>query len=137
MRRLTSLSTLLIFLLWAPMAVNAASDSLKLVAGQTWVNQSGSTLTITGYGANNSFTGYYINRAAGFGCQNTQYPVSGWVNGFTIGWSVNWANSTQNCGSVTAWAGYYSSASGQILTKWSLATSAPDIIVGGDTFTAQ
>jgi len=61
-----------------------------------------------------------LNRAARFGCQNTQYPVSGWVNGITIGWSVTWNNGTQNCNSVNAWAGYYNSITGQILTNWNL-----------------
>ena len=42
------------------------------------------------------------------------------MNGITIGWSVTWNNGTQNCNSVNAWAGYYNSVTGQILTNWNL-----------------
>lgn len=53
-------------------------------AMSAWTNQSGSTLYINSIASNGQLTGTYINRAAGYGCQNTPYPVTGWIYGSAI-----------------------------------------------------
>lgn len=107
----------------------------------TWVNQSGSTMTIT-VSPSAEVTGQYINRAAGTGCQNSPYQISGRVNGNFISFSVAWNNGTANCNSVTGWSGYARSSASdlQIVTDWNLAyqgSSGPAIEAGSDTFTYQ
>ncbi|HYO15384.1 MAG TPA: avidin/streptavidin family protein, partial [Thermoanaerobaculia bacterium] len=44
-----------------------------------WTNQSASTLYIEDVDSEGLITGFYINRAAGFSCIGTPYPVTGWV----------------------------------------------------------
>ncbi|WP_113442753.1 avidin/streptavidin family protein [Rhizobium cremeum] len=105
----------------------------------TWQNQSGSTMTIT-VDSNDQVSGQYINRASGTGCQNSPYPISGRVNGNFIAFAVAWDNGTENCNSVTGWAGY-AQASGstiEIVTQWNLAYQGgggPAIEQGKDLFT--
>ncbi|MCJ7993567.1 hypothetical protein J5N58_02950 [Rhizobium cremeum] len=105
----------------------------------TWQNQSGSTMTIT-VDSNDQVSGQYINRASGTGCQNSPYPISGRVDGNFIAFAVAWDNGTENCNSVTGWAGY-AQASGstiEIVTQWNLAYQGgggPAIEQGKDLFT--
>lgn len=107
----------------------------------TWQNQSGSTLSIEDVDSEGLITGYYINRASGFGCQNTPYPVTGWVlpGTNTITFTVKWENTTQNCQSLTAWTGFFSADGQTITTLWQLVvngtTSTGQILKGSDTFT--
>lgn len=109
-----------------------------LTALSTWENTRGSILTIEAIdSATGALTGSYVNNAAGYGCQGTEYPATGWVYDDEISFSVRWANASADCKSITAWAGYY--ANGRILTDWNLvaidpATGQPDITQGSDTF---
>ncbi len=125
---------------FSPVDPAAFKDFSSLVStSSTWTNQSGSTMTISIDG-NDNVTGQYINRAQGTGCQNSPYPIAGRVTGNFIAFSVAWTNGTQNCNSVTGWAGY-AQASGStiaIVTQWNLAyqgSGAPAIEQGADTFT--
>lgn len=101
-----------------------------------WTNQSGSTLYIDTIDSAGKITGHYINRAAGYGCQNIAYPVTGWVYGTAITFTTTWESSTESCNSITSWTGFY--YQGQILTLWQLAmngsTSIKQIIQGNDVF---
>lgn len=111
----------------------------QLLAASGWVNQSGSIMNFTAL-ATGQITGTYINNAAGTGCQGSPYPLTGWINGNNIAWSVTWTNTTQNCNSVTAWGGYYTSSTGQITTNWVLAyqsASGGTTQLGQDVFTYQ
>ena len=105
----------------------------------SWQNQSGSTMTLN-FDTNGGVTGYYVNRAAGTGCQNSYYPLVGRYNSNYISFSVSWSNSVETCNSATAWAGYFyfSNGESQIVTDWNLAyqgASGPAIESGSDTFT--
>jgi hypothetical protein len=112
----------------------------ELTAMSAWVNQEGSTLYINGISAQGELTGTYINRAAGYGCQNSPYPVNGWVYGTAISFSTKWQNSVESCNSITSWSGFYTNVGGQgkITTLWQLVingTSSPSqIIKGQDVF---
>ncbi len=66
------------------------NKSATLTALSSWTNQSGSTFNIDSIGANGLLTGIYINREAGYGCQNIPYPVTGWVYGTAITFNTIW-----------------------------------------------
>nr|7OUQ_A Chain A, wilavidin [Gammaproteobacteria bacterium]7OUQ_B Chain B, wilavidin [Gammaproteobacteria bacterium]7OUR_A Chain A, wilavidin [Gammaproteobacteria bacterium]7OUR_B Chain B, wilavidin [Gammaproteobacteria bacterium]7OUR_C Chain C, wilavidin [Gammaproteobacteria bacterium]7OUR_D Chain D, wilavidin [Gammaproteobacteria bacterium]7OUR_E Chain E, wilavidin [Gammaproteobacteria bacterium]7OUR_F Chain F, wilavidin [Gammaproteobacteria bacterium] len=116
------------------MAKDATQGGVQALSA--WTNQSGSTLYIQSVDPSGSLSGYYINRAAGYGCQNTPYPVTGWVYGTAITFTVLWENATESCNSITAWTGFY--YQGQITTLWQLvingSTSTGQIISGEDIF---
>jgi len=124
------------FLFLAGLTSIAQAGNL-LQAGSAWTNQSGSTLYIRSISPNGLLTGAYINRAAGYQCQNTPYPVTGWVYGTAITFTTKWKNSTESCNSITAWTGFL--YQGQIKTLWQLvingSSSTRQIIQGSDTFT--
>ena len=111
-----------------------------ITQGSTWVNQSGSTVTFTGVGSEGNLEGYYVNRAAGFACQNTQYPMVGWSYESNITFTVMWNNAVENCHSITSWTGYFT-APGFFTTLWQLVstgtTSPSQILQGSDTFRLQ
>ncbi len=97
MRRFCMLATLAILCL----SVMRPAWSAEVQAGDTFVNQRGSTVTFTKVMPNGALEGYYINRAAGFGCQNTQYPMIAWAYENNIVFTVIWNNSTENRNSIT------------------------------------
>lgn len=115
-----------------------AQDPQKqgLRALSAWTNQSGSTLYIDSVAPSGQLTGSYINRAQGFGCQNTAYPVTGWVYGTAITFTVLWENAVESCNSITSWTGFY--FQGAITTLWQLvmngSTSTGQIVQGSDVF---
>lgn len=107
----------------------------------TWQNQRGSTLYIEDIDSEGKITGHYINRASGFNCQGTPYPLTGWVleNTNTITWTVKWENTSENCSSLTSWTGFFSSDCQSMSTLWQLVvngtTSTKQIWQGADNFT--
>lgn len=123
-----------LFLVNGALALEAQPQTVQSLSA--WTNQSGSTLYIDSVGSNGQITGHYINRAQGFGCQNTAYPVTGWVYGTAISFTVNWINAAESCNSITAWTGFY--YQGKITTLWQLvingSTSTSQIIQGQDIF---
>lgn len=122
------------FLALAPIA--AAEEAAALTALSSWTNQNGSTLYIDNIGSNGQLTGTYINRAPGYRCQNIPYPVTGWVYGTAITFTVNWKSSVESCNSISAWTGFL--YQGQIQTLWQLvlndSSSTSQIEKGTDTF---
>lgn len=114
----------------------AGQTATQMTALSGWTNQSGSTLYIDAVDGTGKMTGHYINRAAGFACQNIAYPVTGWIYGTAITFSVKWQSSTESCNSLTAWTGFY--ANGKISTLWQLvvngSTSTSQILQGSDVF---
>lgn len=117
----------------------ALSDLQQHLATTGWVNQSGSVMNFS-VSTDGQITGTYVNNAAGTGCQGTPYPLTGWVYGNNIAWSVAWTNATANCNSVTAWGGYYDPGTNSLQTSWVLAyqgTSGGGIEQGTDVFTYQ
>jgi hypothetical protein len=122
----------------APLAARADEGSSFLASSSSWINQSGSTMTLV-FGSGGSVTGSYINNAAGFACQGTPYPIAGWVLGNFISIAVAWNNAYANCNSVTGWTGYAVQDGGSvaIMTNWNLAyqgASGPAIMAGQDVF---
>ena len=106
----------LVFLSWFSLA--SAEDVNKINSNTNWVNQAGSSLQIGEIEENGLFKGTYINRAKGYSCQNIPYPVTGWVNGTALTFTVKWQHPEESCGSLTAWTGFLSG--GKITTEWQL-----------------
>ncbi len=121
----------------ASMAAQGQPAAPGVAALSAWTNQSGSTLYIDSIDTSGKLTGHYINRAAGYGCQNIAYPVTGWVYGTAITFTTLWQSSTVSCNSITAWTGFL--YQGQINTQWQLvingSTSPQQIVKGSDLFT--
>jgi hypothetical protein len=133
-------NTIVLFFVFAVILLNShalGQDKNEILeAGSIWTNQSGSTLCIQGVDPNGMLSGYYINREQGYGCQNTQYPLTGWIFGTAITFTVIWDNSTESCNSITSWTGFY--YNGVITTLWQLvvngSTSVNQIAQGKDIF---
>lgn len=116
----------------ATSAETSAEVSPQWIAA--WTNQRGSTLYIDAVAPNGQISGQYVNRASGSGCQNTPYPVIGWLYGTAITFTVKWQNSSQSCNSITSWAGFF--ANGRINTQWELVVNgSTQIQRGSDVFT--
>jgi hypothetical protein len=113
-----------------------ANPTTAIQVPSAWTNQSGSTLYISTIDSNGQIGGSYINRAAGYGCQNIAYPVTGWAYGSAITFNTLWKSVAESCNSITAWAGFL--YKGQISTLWNLtingSSSTSQIIQGSDTF---
>lgn len=103
-----------------------------------WTNQSGSTLYIDTISPGGQITGTYINRASGYRCRNSPYPVTGWIHGATITFTVKWQNQSESCNSLTAWTGFIENMD-KITTLWQLVrngtTNTGQILKGTDVFT--
>ena len=112
----------------------------QVAPGSAWENNRGSILTITNVDADGRFEGEYVNNAAGFGCQGSPYPVVGWINDNSIGWAVNWKNTSEDCKSVTSWGGAILSPT-LIETIWSLGYTStnhgPRVMTGSDYFSKK
>lgn len=130
------IGALLLIVSTCAVADQPATPALQSLSA--WTNQSGSTLYIDAVDpSTGKVTGHYINRAAGYGCQNISYPVTGWIYGTAITFTTNWESSTESCNSITSWTGFY--YQGQISTLWQLvvngSTNTNQIVQGNDVFT--
>jgi len=103
MRKLLLALTLLLGCQTAAMA--------QLEGPSLWKNQNGSELRITS-ASRGTIRGTFTNRAAGFGCQGTPYPVTGTTGGtqiiFTVSFAkcrstATWRGSVQGLGMTTPW----------------------------------
>ena len=126
-------------LTWANAQSSDAAVSAALQNVTSWVNQSGSRMTISVSGAG-VVTGTYVNNAAGTSCRGTPYAITGWVLNDFISFTVRWDNSFENCNSITGWTGYAGVSGGtvSITTDWNLvyqSTTGPMIQAGNDVFT--
>lgn len=134
MKSFTYSSLLFLSLVFFPTV--AMSQTFDLAALSVWRNENGSTLSIETIDPNTkNFTGSYINRNTAFSCVGTPYPVTGWVLGSFIAWSVRWDNQFENCNSLTSWAGFVQN--GKLSTDWILvyqSPAGPRNLTGTNTF---
>jgi Avidin family len=123
----------------------AGASAQNLPTPSTWVNARGSILTVSSMDGSGKFAGTYVNKASGFGCQNSPYPLSGTNTGNSVNFVVTWNNEStwnqqSNCLSVTAWQGTLAGTT--ITAQWQLARGNPQTgqlqtLTGQDTFTQQ
>lgn len=129
------LVTLLITLL---VSLGACADTTNSIpVPSSWVNQDGSTLSISSVDSAGQLSGTYVNKAAGYNCQNIVYPVTGWIYGTAITFDAKWESTIESCNSITSWAGFLYQS--QISTFWNLtqngSSSTSQILQGKDNFT--
>jgi hypothetical protein len=112
-----------VFAFVAVVATCVVAAAQELPASSTWKNQRGSELNVTAVDATGKFTGTYVNHAAGFACQDEPFDVSGHAWSHRVVFSVVWKNASQDCRSITTWAGI---ARKKVLsTAWQLAQVDP------------
>ncbi len=128
------------FLVFAGASVSAFAQSLPIPS--YWLNQRGSEMKL--YPVNppspGSFTGVYLNHAAGFKIQssptNPPYSVTGHASSANVTFTVVWNNGVQNCNSTTVWHGHVNGRT--MKTHWVL--TGPGIVPplrGTDIFQQQ
>ena len=118
--------------------VTVAAGITPVNFGGTWRNQLGSTVDFTVNGS--VISGTYTS-AVSSGGTSISGPVSGYINGDLIAFSVLWPSAA-----ITAWVGQLTIESGvdAIKTLWQMTTNVPDadeptglwasIYAGADTF---
>lgn len=125
----------LILISFAVCADNHQSSDVRVM--NTWTDENGSSLTIETVSDAGLINGYYISKEPGWGCQNTRYPVIGWVYNTVLTFSTRWSSTAADCQSVTTWTGL--ADGGRLLTSWQHLTngntSLSQVVTGTDTFT--
>jgi hypothetical protein len=125
-----------LFFVFVPFSADA-----QVIPFSTWVNSRGSTLTAwfveptTG-----SFTGTYVNNAAGFDCKSAPYEVRGVTQGTAVTFTVDWKGfGVPDCKSTTIWRGRAIGAA--MRTQWVLdyigRDGKPHRMHGADIFTRR
>ena len=84
----------------------------------TWVNDHGSTLVIQSVAPDGKLTGTYSNDLPDFKCRGVVFPLTGWMDGDRISYTVRWKNAAVDCTSTTSWSGYFSG--GVLLANWTI-----------------
>jgi avidin family protein len=86
-------------LLCLPLAAAAQS----LAPQTTWVNDH-AQLVIQSVDAEGKLAGTYTNYGPGFGCAGRAFPVTGWIDGDMISFTVH-RKEPANCTPIQAWTG--------------------------------
>lgn len=116
-------------------AATCCAMAQSLPVPSYWQNQRGSQMSLYNMDAQGNFTGTYVNHAAGFGCQNTPYALTGHANGSRLTFTVIWNNGIQNCNSQTVWRGRVTGKT--MPTRWILTGTGIPPMRGTDTFQQQ
>jgi hypothetical protein len=82
----------------------------------TWVNDHLSELVIQSVGPDGKLVGTYSNSEPGYKCRGVAFPITGWMDGDRISYTVRWKNAAVDCESTTVWSGYFSG--GWLITNW-------------------
>ena len=121
-----------LILLCLPFAANAQS----LAPQTTWVNDD-AQFAIQSVDAQGRLAGTHTNHGAGFGCAGKAFPVTGWIDGEMISFTVH-RKEPVNCTTIQAWTGFVHD--GQLLVDY-LAAATEDgrtaLIKGSDRYRRQ
>ena len=97
----------------------ATASHAQAPAPQTrWVNDHGSELFIESVGPDGRLAGTYSSSAPNFQCRNIAFPLTGWLDGERVAYTVQWKNDKVNCNQITSWTGF--AHGGRIFVEWSL-----------------
>src|SRR5271163_1598080 len=126
------------FLVLVATSVSAFAQGLPIPS--YWLNQRGSEMKLYAMEPNGTFTGVYINHAAGFACQNIPYNLAGraWADHSgheNVLFGVVWTNWAQDCHSKTLWRGHL--VGHTLWTEWILIDATGHVLRGRDAFQLQ
>jgi hypothetical protein len=99
------------------LVVPALAGAQSLAPQTAWINDHGSVLVIQSIAPDGRLTGTYSNSMPGTPCDNVAFPLTGWVDGERITYSIRRKNASVDCGSVSSWTGYL--VKGRIYAEWS------------------
>ena len=119
-------------LLVLPTAVRAQS----LAPQTTWANDH-AQFVIQSVDGQGRLAGTYSNHGAGFGCAGKVFPVTGWIDGDMISFTVH-RQEPANCTTIQAWTGFV--RDGQLLVEYlAVATEGgrTGLIKGSDRYRRQ
>ena len=114
----------------------SAAQAQSLAPQTTWVNDH-AQLAIQSVDADGKLAGTYTNHGAGFGCAGRAFPVTGWIDGDTISFTVH-RKDPANCTTLQAWTGLV--RDGQLLVDYlAVATEGgrTGLIKGSDRYRRQ
>ncbi|WP_315792445.1 avidin/streptavidin family protein [Bradyrhizobium sp. SZCCHNRI1002] len=127
---------LILLFFFLPISAQAEVPSFS-----TWINTRGSALSVFFVDpATGAFSGTYVNRAAGFECQDVPYAAVGASKGTSVTFRVDWKGVLiPDCHSTTVWTGLLVGST--LKTKWRLdytgSDGKPHTMYGRDVFTKQ
>lgn len=101
-----------------------------------WANDH-ARFVIQSVDADGKLTGTYENLGSALPCAGTVYPVTGWIDGDRITYSVR-RKDPRNCTSVQAWTGYF--RGGELLVDYvGIGWNGTENVVlkGGDRYRKQ
>lgn len=113
-----------------------AAEAQSLAPQTTWVNDH-TQLVIQSVDGQGRLAGTYTNYGAGFGCAGRAFPVTGWIDGDTISFTVR-RKDPANCTTIQAWTGLV--REGQLLVDYlAVATEGgrSGLIKGSDRYRQQ
>jgi avidin family protein len=119
-------------LLALPTAATAQSPAPQT----TWANDH-AQFVIQSIDADGRLAGTYTNHGAGFGCAGRAFPVTGWIDGDMVSFTVH-RKEPANCTTIQAWTGFV--REGQLLVEYlAVATEGgrTGLIKGSDRYRRQ
>jgi Avidin family len=120
----------------ALLALSVAAEAQSLAPQTTWVNDH-AQLVIQSVDSQGQLAGTYTNHGAGFGCAGNAFPVTGWIDGDLISFTVH-RQEPANCTTIQAWTGFV--RDGQLLVDYlAVATEGgrTGLIKGSDRYRRQ
>ncbi|GEP53705.1 avidin/streptavidin family protein [Reyranella soli] len=96
------------------LALPFGAGAQSLAPQTTWVNDH-AKLVIQSVDGGGQLAGTYTNYDAGFGCAGRPFPVTGWIDGDLISFTVH-RTDPANCTIIQAWTGFV--RDGQLLVEY-------------------
>ena len=98
----------------ALLVLPTAASAQSLASQTTWANDH-AQLVIQSVDGQGRVAGTYTNHGADFGCAGKAFPVTGWIDGDMISFTVH-RQEPVNCTTIQAWTGFV--REGQLLVEY-------------------
>lgn len=113
-----------------------AAEAQSLASQTTWVNDH-AKLVIQSVDGAGQLSGTYTNYGANFGCAGRPFPVTGWIDGDLVSFTVH-RKDPGNCTTIQSWTGFV--RDGQLLVEYLAAATEggrSGLIKGTDRYRQQ
>lgn len=104
-------------------AAPGAAGAQSFTPQTAWANDHGSTLTIREIGADGRLSGTYSFNIPGYACRNIDFPLTGWVDGDRIAYTMRAKTASADCGFVVSWTAVI--REGRLEAEWVRADADP------------